>query len=64
MGKLKKNTSQRERETRFAPFKGLRWQEKCKTYAPSYLPNNMTIHNRMATKAPVLRPAEDKKACA
>lgn len=36
---------------------------KC-LYDPMYLPNNMTIHSRMATKAPVLSPAEDRKACA
>lgn len=29
-----------------------------------YLHNNMTIHSSMATKAPVLRPAEDRKAWA
>ena len=34
------------------------------TYDTTNLPNNMTIHSSMATKAPVLRPAEDRKAWA
>lgn len=33
-------------------------------FSPTYLPNNMTIQSNMAIKAPVLRPAEDRKAWA
>lgn len=43
----------------------LPWSVVCNIFAPGFCPNlpsRMTMHTRMAIRAPVLRPAEDRNA--